>query len=172
MTNTVVVVGNPKPASRTRAVAEEVARQVAGRLGGAAGSTLATIDLADHTGVLFDWSSPVVAALVDQVLAADLVVVASPTFKATYTGLLKVFLDRFASDQLAGAPAVPVMTGAGAGHALAVEHSLRPLLVEIGASTPTRGLYVTEAEIDDPAVPVKRWLDVWGGALAAALGPG
>ena len=41
------------------------------------------------------------------------------------------------------------MTGAGAHHALAVEVHLRPVLVELGASLPTRGLYVTEAELPE-----------------------
>jgi FMN reductase len=165
--NLTVIVGNPKAGSRTRRLAEEVARQVGALVPPA---EVSVIELADVAGELFDWKSPAVAALVDRVLAADGLVVASPTFKATYTGLLKAFLDRFGADQLAAKPTVPVMTGGNAGHALAVEHTLRPLLVEIGASTPTRGLYVTEAEIEDPAVPVKAWLDVWGPALSRALG--
>jgi FMN reductase len=168
VSQTTVVVGNPKAGSRTRRLAEEVADQVGARLGGGDRSV---IELAEHTGVLFDWSSPVVAGLVDQVLAADVVVVASPTFKGTYTGLLKVFLDRFGAGALAGTPTVPVMTGGSPTHALAVEHALRPLLVEIGASTPTKGLYVTEAEIEDPAVPVKAWLDIWGDSLVRATRP-
>jgi FMN reductase len=174
-----VVVGNPRAGSRTRRLGEEVARQI-GELTRTVGeltsgeqghgrTDVTVIDLADHTDVLFDWSSSVVSGLVDRVLAADLVVVASPTFKATYTGLLKVFLDRFGSDQLGGTPAVPVMTGGRESHALVVEHCLRPLLVEIGASTPTRGLYVVESELEDPAVPVKSWLDVWGATLARAI---
>jgi FMN reductase len=162
-----VVVGNPKAGSRTRRLAEEVGRQAAVRTG--LGGEPTVIELAEHTGELFDWTSSVVAGLVDEVCASDLVVVASPTFKGTFTGLLKVFLDRFAAGALGAHPAVPVMTGGNAGHALAVEHALRPLLVEIGASTPTKGLYVTEAEIEDPAVPVKAWLDVWGDVLVKAV---
>jgi FMN reductase len=168
VSRTVVIVGNPKPASRTRVLAEEVAGQVAARAGWT-GPDLDVIDLADHTGGLFDWSSPEIAGLVERVLAADLLVVASPTYKATYTGLLKVFLERFGRDQLAGTPAVAVMTGGRDTHALAVEHALRPLLVEIGASVPTRGLYVVESDLEDPAVPVKAWLDEAGDVLARAL---
>jgi FMN reductase len=170
VSRTVVIVGNPKPASRTRVLAEEVAAQVTARAGwtGADGD-IDVIDLADHTGGLFDWSSADVATLVERVLAAGLLVVASPTYKATYTGLLKVFLERFGRDQLAGVPAVAVMTGGRDTHALAVEHALRPLLVEIGASVPTRGLYVVESDLEDPAVPVKAWLDEAGDVLARAL---
>ena len=55
------------------------------------------VDLATVGAGLLDWADPEVGALVEQVSAADLVVVASPTYKAAYTGLLKIFLDRFAA---------------------------------------------------------------------------
>jgi len=78
------------------------------------------------------------------------VVVASPTYKATYTGLLKAFLDRFPHQGLGGVTAIPLMLGASPVHSLATEHGLRPLLVELGASVPTRGLYVLDSEHDRP----------------------
>ena len=138
-----VVVGNPKPRSRTH----EAALSVAERLGGAD----VVVDLADHASELFDWSSETVGALVEQVAASSVVVVASPTYKATYTGLLKAFLDRFPHQGLAGVTAVPLMLGASAAHSLAPEHGLRQVLVELGASVPTRGLYVLDADHADPA---------------------
>ena len=60
------------------------------------------VDLATLGPALLDWQDPTVAELVAAVGAADLVVVASPTYKGTYTGLLKLFLDRFAADGLRG----------------------------------------------------------------------
>ncbi len=137
MPSIVVLVGNPQPASRTRLVAEELARQVAVRSGA---EVEATIDLADVAGSLFRFPDLAVDALLERVAGADVLIVASPTYKATYTGLLKAFLDRYGSRGLAGVTAVPLLTIGGPGHALAVEHGLRPLLVELGASTPTRGL--------------------------------
>lgn len=138
-----VVVGNPKPLSRTHAAA----LLLADRLGGAD----LVVDLADVAPELFDPSSSRVSGLVEDVAASDLLVVASPTYKATYTGLLKAFLDRFPHEGLAGVTAVPLMLGAAPVHALAPEHGLRPLLVELGASVPTRGLFVLDAQHDDPA---------------------
>jgi len=84
--------------------------------------------------------------------------VASPTYKATYTGLLKLFLDRFATDGLSGV-AVPLMLGAGPAHALAPELTLRPVLTEIGGTVPGRALYVVDAQHDDPAAYAD-WLAV------------
>ena len=85
--DTVVVVGNPRLGSRTRQAAELVVQ----RLTGAPPTTV--IELAELGPALLDWGDPATGAAKDQVLAADLFVVASPVFKASLTGLLKLFLD-------------------------------------------------------------------------------
>jgi FMN reductase len=162
------VVGNPKPRSRTRAVGERVAARAAAA-GGLVVDDVTVIDLADLGGRLFDWSSPDVHEAVRAVSAMALLVVASPTYKATYTGLLKSFLDWFSTTGLSGVVTVPVMVGAGAAHALAVEVHLRPVLVEIGATLPTRGLYVLEDRLDDLEGAIDAWLAEAAGPLRAAL---
>jgi FMN reductase len=162
-----VVVGNPKAESRTLRVALAVADVVAERLGET--SDRLVLDLAGIATELFDPAAHRVNALVDAVAASDLIIVASPTFKATYTGLLKSFLDRYGTNALSRSVAVPVMTGAAPIHALAPEVHLRPLLVELGASTPTRGLYVTEQQFDDLDSVVRAWAEVSGPILARAL---
>lgn len=147
---TTVIVGNPKVGSRTLAAATRLADE----LGGADH----VIDLAEHTGELFDYSSTTIAGLVEQVRGSDLVIVASPTFKATYTGLLKSFLDWFPFDGLAGTTAVPLMLGASPIHALAPEQGLRQLLVELGAAVPTRALYLLDSAYDESAL-YANWLE-------------
>jgi FMN reductase len=139
-----VVVGNPKAQSRTLTAAVHVARELAGEPD-------LVVDLATLGPAILDWSDQAVAELVKQVGAADLVVVASPTYKAAYTGLLKLFLDRFAGGTGLSGIAVPLMLGAGAAHALAPELTLRPVLTEIGGTVLGRALYIIDAEHDDPA---------------------
>src|SRR6202021_2230406 len=97
--------------------------------------------------------------LTAEVAVSSVAIFASPTYKASYTGLLKAFLDRYGSNGLAGVVAVPVMTGGWPGHLLAVEVHLRPVLVELGAIVPTRGLYVTEPELADLGTAVAKWAD-------------
>ena len=155
MTSIAVVTGNPKPASRTHTVALAVADTLAKEIG-ETGDRL-VIDLTDHAPRLFDWSDTELTTLTAQVAAADIVIVASPTYKATFTGLLKAFLDRFPSNGLAGVTAVPVMTGGWPGHLLSVELHLRPVLIELGATVPARGLYVTEPELADLDTAVAKW---------------
>jgi FMN reductase len=167
-----LVVGNPKAKSRTLALAEDVAAAAAGAAG-LDGADRLTVDLADYGPDLFDWSSPRVKEAHDGICSCSLVVVASPTYKASYTGLLKSFLDWFSTTDLEGVTVVPVMTGAGAHHALAVEVHLRPVLVELGATLPTRGLYVTEGELAEADVAISTWLRAAGPQLRhAATAPG
>jgi FMN reductase len=120
---------------------------------------------------LFDWSSSDVQAAVDSVAGCRLLVVASPTYKASFTGLLKAFLDRFGTTGLSGVTTVPVMVGAGPTHALAVEVHLRPVLVEIGATVPTRGLYVVESDLLRLVEVVDEWARDAGPALRRAVAP-
>lgn len=163
-----VVVGNPKPASRTLGAAVAVADALADAAG-APGSRL-VVDLAEHAARLFDLADPELSRLTAEVAAADLVVFASPTYKASYTGMLKAFLDRYGANGLAGTVAVPVMTGGWAGHLLAVEVHLRPVLVELGAVVPARGLYITEPEFADLGTAVDRWAGAAVPPIRAALG--
>ena len=148
-----VVVGNPRPASRTLDAATYVARQLAGR------EPDMVVDLATLGPALLDWSDPEVAGLVDEVGKAALVVAASPTYKGAYTGLLKLFLDRFAGGSGLTGLAVPLLLGGSPAHSLAPELTLRPVLTELGATVPGQGLFIVDKQYDDPAAYAD-WLTV------------
>lgn len=149
-----IVVGNPKPRSRTLLIAEAVAERVSI----ATEATVArTIDLCEYAEDLFKWPHEGLEALGNEVARSDIVVFGSPTYKAAYTGLLKAFLDRYQNNGLAGVRAIAVMTGASPHHAMAVDTSLRPLLVELGASVPSRGLYFVVSQMDALTTIVDEW---------------
>ncbi|MFC0712831.1 NADPH-dependent FMN reductase [Cellulomonas biazotea] len=159
----VALVGNPRPASRTRAAAEHVAGRLAPHLGadpaGPASAAVTTVELAAVAGELFAAERPRVDAALRTVAGAGVLVVATPVYKASYTGLLKAFLDAYGPDGLAGVVAVPLVVSGSPAHALVGEAYLRPLLVELGATVPTRSLTVTEAELADLDAAVDRWLE-------------
>ncbi len=173
MTTIAIVTGNPKPGSRTHGVALAVADALdkgldPGGLGTA--SERVIVDLADHASRLFDWADPKLGEISAAVAAADIAIFASPTYKASYTGLLKAFLDRYGNNGLVGVTAVPVMTGGWPGHLLAVEVHLRPVLIELGATVPSRGLYVTEPELPDLDKPVGKWAEAAVPLIKKSLG--
>ena len=140
----VVVVGNPKPASRTLDAACSIAQQLAGQ------PADVVIDVVELGAGLLGWGDEAVAQAVAEVQGADAVVVASPTYKASYTGLLKLFLDQFAAGSLAGVVAFPVMLGGAWAHSLAPEVFLKPVLAELGASCPMPGLYLLDTDYESP----------------------
>ncbi|SEB10813.1 NADPH-dependent FMN reductase [Leifsonia sp. 21MFCrub1.1] len=159
-----VIVGNPKPQSRTRDAAE--------RLASALGATSTTIEVSELGAGLLGFGDPLVADAVARVQDADLVIAASPTFKGTYSGLLKLFLDQFATATgLAGRVAVPLMLGAGPAHALAPELSLKPVLVELGAICPAQGLYQLDKRYAEEGA-LDTWLGAWAPAIHASLREG
>ncbi|WP_194396352.1 NADPH-dependent FMN reductase [Microbacterium atlanticum] len=161
-----VVVGNPKPMSRTRHVAEALVAELL--TPDAYESTV--LELADYADRLFDLSAEDVAAWNRAVAESDLVVFASPTYKATYSGLLKAFLDRYPSNGLAGVVAIPLHTGADAQHSLGANVSLSPLLTELGAVVPGRGLYVPMTQYEELDSVVRELAATYGINIARVAG--
>jgi len=166
----VAVVGNPRPGSRTAALATALSRAIAETT--AAGDPV-VLDLADLTdqlgpplgaGSAERWAEPL-----RTLHAAELIVVATPTYKGSYTGLLKSFLDHVGGGALHGITAVPVTTVGSPAHTLAADVHLRPLLVELGASTPTGALVVGNDQLDDPNSAIKSWLELNHVLLGRAL---
>ena len=139
------LVGNPKPRSRTLRAAAAVGEAIARDAGGTLDEVIDLIDLRD---VLFDIGHERVKEVIARLLATDVIVVGSPVYKASYSAVLKAFFDHVGAGQLAGRLAVPMMVGGAPGHALAVEAHLRPMLVEVGATCVTPGLYVLESDIE------------------------
>jgi FMN reductase len=161
----VYLVGNPRAQSRTFDVAHTLATELAGALDTTA---IAGIDLATLGPRVLAADDPEANAAVAAVLAADLLIVASPTYKATYSGVLKAFLDRIATGALQGKPAIPVLLGGAPNHQLAVDVHLTPLLFELGATVPARGLFVLEQELDVFASRAAIWAQAHRAVLAAA----
>ena len=139
-----VVVGNPKARSRTLEVGVTFARALL-----AEGSyELRVVDLVDHAADIFQWPSAELAELNAAVADSDILVIGSPTYKATFTGLLKGFLDRYPANGLEGVVAIPFQTGADATHSLGPQHGLVPLLIELGAIVPAGGFYFVTSRMN------------------------
>ncbi|MFF3063858.1 NADPH-dependent FMN reductase [Oerskovia sp. NPDC057915] len=170
----VTLVGNPRPGSRTLAAARTVAARVADHLGlapaDATEPAAATIDLAEIATEILAPEHPRADAARQIAASATVLVVATPVYKGSYTGLLKAFLDLYGPDGLAGVVAVPVVVSGNPAHALAGEVHLRPLLVELGATVPARTLALLDSRLGeaDLTSTVDAWLDHAGGPLLRA----
>lgn len=172
----VVLTGNPRPGSRTAAAARAVGErltawlQPAGAAAAGAAPAPAEVDLADLALELLAAEHPRADAALRTVAAADVLVVATPVHKASFTGLLKAFLDLYGPRGLAGVVAVPLVVPGDPAHALVGEVHLRPVLVELGAVVPTRSLVVTAGDLPALDDHLAAWWATDGAALRAATG--
>jgi FMN reductase len=162
-------VGHP---SRTRALAEAVAESAVGRIDGRAieRQHLSVAALAPLIGPALSRSVlPADAeAALRRIETADALIVATPVYKGSYTGLFKHLFDFVDTDALRGKPVALVATGGGERHALVVEHQLRPLFGFFQARTLPTAVYGASAEFDGITVRAES-LRLRVHALAAEL---
>jgi FMN reductase len=159
MTKIVVVSGNPRAGSRTLGLAAAVGSAIAGRLGSTDGSPGApdVVDVGALGAGLLVPGDPATATAVQSLQDADLLVVATPTYKGSYTGILKVLLDQLPAGALAGKRAVPVVIAGVTQQAAAAEALLRQLLTELGAEVVDPGLPVIEADLSESALVAEKY---------------
>jgi len=143
MLKAVGISGSPRATSKSRQLVERVLGLFARQ-----GLEIEVIDLAALPAdpLLGRGTDPTVATALEAAARAQIVVAGTPVYRATYTGLLKAFFDLFPRDALAGAVGVPIVTGAGPEHTLAVDHGLRPLFASLGARTIAAAIYATDAQ--------------------------
>lgn len=140
------VAGSPSATSRSRALLDAALAALERR---GANTSRIDLDRLPADALLGRRADPAVAAALATVAGARVLVVSTPIYRATYSGLLKVFFDRFDPDALEGKVAIPLATGGSSAHLLAVDHGLRPLLASLGALTVATGVYGTDAQFVD-----------------------
>lgn len=149
-TTVVGLSGNFTRPSKTRSFVSLIAAQTAASIGAAVDS----FDLVDlgaslgHAKRLDDLDS-VARRRVDQLVSANVLVVGSPTYKGSYTGLFKHLFDLLDPTSLRGKPVILTATGGGDRHSLIVEHQLRPLFGFFEAFTLPTAIYAAERDFTD-----------------------
>ena len=142
--------------SKTRALVDLVTARAAAALGAVA----AAYDLTDlqpslGAATTLDDLGRQQRAIVASILSADALVVGSPVYKGSYTGLFKHLFDLVEPASLAGKPVLLTATGGGEKHALVIEHQLRPLFGFFEAATLPTGIYASGADFAEgvPTAP-------------------
>ncbi|GAB1333517.1 NAD(P)H-dependent oxidoreductase [Streptomyces sp. E-15] len=90
-------------------------------------------------------SAPLAAAI-DAVTSAQGVIVVTPVFTASYSGLFKSFFDLIDPDALTGKPVLIAATGGTARHSLVLEHALRPLFAYLRATVVPTAVYAASED--------------------------
>ncbi|MGW2338139.1 FMN reductase [Streptomyces sp. NPDC001685] len=86
------------------------------------------------------------AAAIDAVTSADGLIVVTPVFSASYSGLFKSFFDVIDKDALVGVPVLIAATGGTARHSLVLDHALRPLFAHLKAVVVPTGVYAASED--------------------------
>lgn len=93
------------------------------------------------------YDSPAFAEIKALIQAATALVVATPIYKAAYTGSLKALLDILPQTALRGKVVLPIATGGSPAHLLAIDYALKPVLSALGATDLHQGVYVTDKQL-------------------------
>jgi FMN reductase len=112
---------------------------------------IGVVELRDHAldlmnNLLTGFPSPDLRATLDTVDAADGLIVVTPIFNASYSGLFKVFCDVLDANALAGKPVLIAATGGTARHSLALDHAVRPLFAYLHAVVVPTGVFAASED--------------------------
>jgi FMN reductase len=94
-----------------------------------------------------DTSDPAILEAVALLRDADAVVVGTPVYKASFSGVLKTFLDLLPQDGLAGKLVLPLATGGSQSHMLALDYALRPVLASLAPRHILPSIYATSEQL-------------------------
>ena len=149
MLTVVGLAGSPCTPSRTRAIVKTVMDRIAAQAGAKA-RLVDVADLAPDLGIRSRAeASPRVEEALQAIESASLLVVGSPVYKGSYTGLLKHLIDLINYPALLGTPVALLAAGGSDRHALVIEHQLRPLFAFFGAKTLATGVFVADKTIQN-----------------------
>ncbi|GGZ15290.1 FMN reductase [Streptomyces poonensis] len=167
----VVVSAGLSVPSSTRLLADRLAAATTARVPADAGLQVVELrDLAVEIAHNFTngFPGPNLAPALDAVRAADGLIVVTPVFSASYSGLFKSFFDVLDKDALIGKPVLLAATGGSARHSLVLEHALRPLFAYLRATTVPTAVYA--ASEDWGAEGLAERIERAAGELAGLLG--
>jgi FMN reductase len=145
MSSVLIISGSPSSTSRT----ERLARSIAGRIGlrDVRASLLDVRDLPAEDLLHARFEAPSIVEAARRVSDADGIVIATPVYKAAYSGLLKTFLDVLPQFALRGKVVLPLATGGTVAHVLAIDYALRPVLSSLDPLHVVNGLFLLDKQI-------------------------
>ncbi|RXZ81177.1 FMN reductase (NADPH) [Paenibacillaceae bacterium] len=141
----VVLTGSPTGGSRLFALVDYAAQQLQER--GAEVEYVHATDIPAEDLIFAKFDSAAVKAAVAQVESADAVIVASPVYKAAYTGVLKTLLDLLPQKALEKKIVLPLFIGGTIAHFLTIDYALKPVLSALGARYILTGVFAVDSQV-------------------------
>ena len=161
MPSVITIAGSPSPQSRTARLAQLVDDTL--RAEGFTVDRLNVRDLPAEDLMHARFDAPAIKDATARLERAEGVIVATPIYKAAYSGILKTFLDLLPQFGLTGKTILPLATGGSIAHVLAIDYALRPVLASLGARHIVGGLFVLDKLIEiDESGATKLEADIHG----------
>lgn len=145
MSTIVTIAGSPSQTSRSGAVLDYVVDYLQNRH--ITTQSIKVRDLDPAELLYADWNGATIKAAIEQITAADAVIIATPIYKAAYTGILKAFLDMLPQKALENKVVLPIATGGSAAHMLAVDYALKPVLAALGVQHSLKTIYIIDQQV-------------------------
>jgi len=145
----IALAGSPSAQSRSTALLRHVLRRLDD---GVARTEIVLRDLPPAALVRAEFGDPAIRRACQQIAAAHLVVIATPIYKASFSGLLKSFLDLLPQDALRGKTVLVLGTGGSAAHLLALDYALKPVLAALGARHILDSVYAADTQFAPHAI--------------------
>ena len=142
MPSILLLSGSPSAHSRSAALLEQARRHFVSV--GLGAQILGLRDFPAEDLILGKYDSPAFDELKRLLADADAVVVATPIYKASFSGGLKTLLDILPQSALRGKTVLPLATGGSPAHQLAIDYALKPVLSALGATDLLQGVYVVD----------------------------
>jgi len=123
-------------------------------------------ELTDH--LLTGFPGQALASAIDAVRRADGLIVVTPVFSASYSGLFKTFFDVLEEGTLDGKPVLVAATAGTARHSLVLEHALRPLFSYLHAVVVPTGVFAATEDFGNRGLDAR--VARAAGELSALMG--
>lgn len=153
----VILSGSPSSTSRSEIALRQINDTLIYR--GFSVQFFSVRDVLPETLFYARFDDPQIVAISHALRQAEGVIVGSPVYKASYTGVLKALIDLLPEDVLKDTPVLPIMVGGSGHHLLAIEFALKPLLASLKGE-PLQGVYLLDRHIDKTAEPPIRDTEV------------
>jgi FMN reductase len=145
MSDILLISGSPSNPSRSGALLEYSVERLVRE-----GLSTRLVSVRDYPAedlILGKYDSPAFEVTKQLVAQARGVIVATPVYKAAYTGSLKALLDILPPQALRNKTVLPIATGGSPARMLVLDYALKPVLGALGASDILQGVYVTDSQL-------------------------
>jgi FMN reductase len=146
MSKILLIAGSPTAPSRSALLLDYAAEALRGR--GLEVTSISVRDFPAEDLIQANYDSPAFESFKHALAEAAGLVVATPIYKASYTGSLKALLDILPQGALRGKTILPLATGGSPAHLLAIDYAIKPLLAVLGASDIQQGVYVADSQFE------------------------